>query len=253
VAAALRIAVSALALTFACSPVTGATIEVGPGAGDVQEIVDRANPGDVIHLKPGTHLGQVRMNKPITLEGESGAVLQGPGAGSVVAASAPDTVIRGLIIRGSGTSLAEMDSGVFLEQAASGARVEGNVLEENLFGVYVHGASNAVVQGNQIVGKRDLRMSEAGNGVTVWNAPGAKVLDNDIRFGRDGIYVVSSSKNLFQGNRMRDLRFAVHICMRATAKFVRISRSAIISALRSCFRPGSRSTEMFPNMTSAMA
>ena len=32
-------------------------------------------------------------------------------------------------------------------------------------------------------------MNEAGNGVSVWNAPGAKVLDNDIRFGRDGIFV----------------------------------------------------------------
>ena len=40
--------------------------------------------------------------------------------------------------------------------------------------------------------------------------PGAKVLDNDVRFGRDGIFVIASKNNLFKGNRFRDLRFAVH-------------------------------------------
>ena len=57
---------------------------------------------------------------------------------------------------------------------------------------------------------REGRLNEAGNGVSVWNAPGAKVLDNDIRFGRDGIFSVASRKNVFRGNRFRDLRFAIH-------------------------------------------
>ena len=34
--------------------------------------------------------------------------------------------------------------------------------------------------------------------------------NNDIRFGRDGIFVIASKSNLFKGNRFRDLRFAVH-------------------------------------------
>ena len=40
--------------------------------------------------------------------------------------------------------------------------------------------------------------------------PGAQVLDNDIRYGRDGIFTITSKSNLFSGNRFRDLRFAVH-------------------------------------------
>ena len=53
-------------------------------------------------------------------------------------------------------------------------------------------------------------MNDAGNGVSVWDAPGAKVLDNDFRFGRDGIFSIASRKNVFSGNRFRDLRFAIH-------------------------------------------
>src|SRR5690606_29287777 len=63
---------------------------------------------------------------------------------------------------------------------------------------------------NIIVGRQDLRMNEAGNGVHVWNAPGSQVIGNDIRYGRDGIFVISSKENVFRGNRMRDLRYAVH-------------------------------------------
>ena len=92
----------------------------------------------------------------------------------------------------------------------SGALVEDNRIEGNLYGVYIHGAAEAVVRRNEIIGIRTGRMNEAGNGVSVWDAPGAKVLDNDFRFGRDGIFSIASRKNVFCGNRFRDLRFAVH-------------------------------------------
>jgi len=53
-------------------------------------------------------------------------------------------------------------------------------------------------------------MNSRGNGVYVWNAPGAKVVGNDIRWGRDGIFVNASRNNEFSHNRFADLRFAIH-------------------------------------------
>jgi nitrous oxidase accessory protein len=53
-------------------------------------------------------------------------------------------------------------------------------------------------------------MSEAGNGVSLWNAPGAMIVDNDISLGKDGISTNASKRNVFKGNRFRDLRFAIH-------------------------------------------
>ena len=74
----------------------------------------------------------------------------------------------------------------------------------------MHGAENAVARGNRIVGLQQRRINEAGNGVSIWNAPGARVENNDIRFGRDGIFVITSRRNVFSGNRFSDVRFAVH-------------------------------------------
>jgi nitrous oxidase accessory protein len=146
----------------------------------------------------------------VAVEGEAGAVLVGPGKGSVATIAAPGASLRGLSIRGSGKDLEKMDSGVFIEKTAKGAVVESNRIEGNLYGVYIHGAPEAIVRKNTITGIRTGRMNDAGNGVSVWDAPGAKVLENDFRFGRDGIFSIASRKNVFSGNRFRDLRFAVH-------------------------------------------
>jgi nitrous oxidase accessory protein len=175
-----------------------------------QEIVDHAAEGDVIVLKAGEHRGPIRISRKVTVEGEQGATLIGPGKGSVVTLSAPGALVRGLTIRGSGTNLERMDAGVFVEQSAVGAIVEANRIEGNLYGIYLHGAADSVARGNTIVGIREGRVNEAGNGISVWNAPGAKVLDNSVRFGRDGIYVITSKRNVFSGNRFQDVRFAIH-------------------------------------------
>ena len=171
--------------------------------------MDKAAEGDTIVLLPGLHRGPVRLPRKISLVGERGAVVTGSNQGSVVTILAPEAVVRGLIIRGSGTDLETMEFGIFVEQSATGAVVEDNRLEGNLFGIYLHGAANSVAQRNQITGLRLIHLSEAGNGISVWNATGAKILDNDIRFGRDGVFV-TSRKNVISGNSFRDLRFAVH-------------------------------------------
>ena len=183
---------------------------VAPGPEDLQSILDKAAEGDTIVLLAGPHRGPVCLTRKISLIGEKGAVVTGSNQGSVVTVLAPEAIVQGLIIRGSGADLETMDSGIFVEQSATGADVEDNRLEGNLFGIYLHGAAGSIAQRNQILGLRLVHLSEAGNGISVWNAARAKILDNDIRFGRDGVSVMTSSKNVISGNSFRDLRFAVH-------------------------------------------
>ena len=162
-----------------------------------------------MRLAPGLHLGPIRIDHPLTLQGEPGAVLDGQGQGRTIEVTSPDVTIRGLLIRRSG-STDPMDAAVFLEQSASRAVVAENEIRDSLVGVYVHGAADALVENNRIVGRTDLRVNERGNGVYVWNAPGARVIGNDITGGRDGIFTNASRRNLFRGNRIEGARFAIH-------------------------------------------
>ena len=182
---------------------------VAPGE-PIQPLLDALPAGATVRLAPGRHAGPLRIDRPLALLGEPGAVLAGPGAGSVVVVTAPDVRIEGLEITGSGLDVPAMDSAILLAQTAERARIRSNRLVDNLFGVYVHGAAGSVIENNLIVGRRDLRLSEAGNGVSIWNAPGAQVIGNAISRGRDGIFVKTSSHNLFANNTFEDLRFAIH-------------------------------------------
>ncbi|MCO5100683.1 MAG: nitrous oxide reductase family maturation protein NosD [Burkholderiaceae bacterium] len=182
---------------------------VEPGE-SLQALVDAARPGDTIRLAAGRHAGPVRVDRTIALVGEAGAVLAGTGVGSVLTIAADDVRVEGIEITGSGRDLPAMDSAVLVTRQAKRALVRGNRLVGNLFGVYLHGAAGSMVEGNEIVGRSDLRLSEAGNGVSIWNAPGAQVIGNTIRGGRDGIFVKTSRDNVFAGNTFTQLRFAIH-------------------------------------------
>ncbi|MFB9948227.1 nitrous oxide reductase family maturation protein NosD [Rhizobium puerariae] len=180
------------------------------GGQSLQAVIDTAGAGDLLTLKAGDYAGPIVIRKPLTLAGEAGASVIGDGKGSVITIDAAGVTVRNLAISGSGSDLTALDSGVLATEAAAGTTVEGNVITGNLFGIYLHGAAGSVARGNEIVGMRGERLSEAGNGVSVWNAPGAQVLDNVISYGRDGIATMASKRNVFSRNRFSDLRFGIH-------------------------------------------
>ncbi|MCC5989839.1 MAG: nitrous oxide reductase family maturation protein NosD [Pararhodobacter sp.] len=179
-----------------------------PGA--LAAAIAGASPGDVLILAPGRHDGPVVLEFPITLDGRGEATIDGQGQGDVIRVTGADVTVRGLTLIGSGNEHPVVDSGVKLDRDAERALVENNVMIENLVGVHVFGARDSVVRGNTIIGRRDHRMNDRGNGIYVWNAPGTVIEDNDIRYGRDGVFANASRDNVFRGNLMRDLRFAVH-------------------------------------------
>lgn len=191
-------------------PVGAATLTVDARVDALQSEIATAVPGDVVQLLPGVHKGPLRIGHSLILEGQAGAVVDGGGKGRVITIDAPDVVVRGLIIRGSGDSLATEDGAIFITKKGDRALVEKNRLEGNLIGVNLKGPEDAVVRDNHIEGSQIPRVNDRGNGVQLWNTPGSVVEGNDIRYGRDGIFVTTSHDNAFRNNRFEQLRFAVH-------------------------------------------
>lgn len=181
-----------------------------PGNGTLQAAINTAHSGDTLELQAGVYTGEVIIGRSITVIGQSGSVLDGMGKDDVIRINAPDVVIRGITLRNSGTSLETEDSGIFVTDQGDRALIEDNRFEDNLIGVYLKGPDNAVVRGNVITGSQFHRMNDRGNGIYLWNTPGSRIEANDIRYGRDGIFVTTSRHNTFRNNRFRDLRFAIH-------------------------------------------
>lgn len=187
-----------------------ADVMVAPGEDTLARAVNNAEAGDRLMLKDGHYTGGIILTKSIDIIGDGNSIVTGNDIGSVIQVDAPNVEISGLQLSGSGSSHQTIDSGVQLTKKANGAVIRNNRLEGNLYGIDVHGARNALVENNTIIGRQDRLMNRRGNGVYVWNAPGTQVNGNHIRYGRDGIFVNSSKKNSFNNNRFEELRFAVH-------------------------------------------
>jgi nitrous oxidase accessory protein len=187
-----------------------AVIPVMPGDSTLQSAIDNSTAGDTLELHAGIYGGPVIISHSLSIIGSPDSVIDGKGTGDVVHIDAPEVVIRGVKIRNSGNSLEHEDSGVFVTDRGDRALIEGCFFEGNLIGIYLKGPEDAVVRSNVIVGSQYFRMNDRGNGVYLWNTPGSRVENNDIRFGRDGIFVTTSHHNAFINNNFSDLRFAIH-------------------------------------------
>lgn len=183
---------------------------VAPGTGSLQQAIARAIPGSVLHLKPGIYSGPVVVDKPITVQGTTGSVVESNRQGSVLTLTAPDVTVSGLTIRGSGMSEPDLDSGIHATKTAARARIENNSVRDNLFGITIQGAPAVVVRANHIANRNDLWINFQGNGIQIWNSTGSLFEDNRIEGGRDGVYIHTAHGNIIRNNHFSDLRFAVH-------------------------------------------
>lgn len=199
-----------MALLVFCLPASAGQVRVAPGPGALQMAIAGADPGDVLILAPGRYPGTVGIDKPLSVTGQGDAVIDGQGRGTVVTIAAPDVTLRGLTVTGSGMDGQALDAGIKILKGADRARIEGNRIIGNLHGIDIHGGRDARVAGNTIEGTQGPKMNDRGNGIYVWNSPGAVVEGNSVRWGRDGIFANASREDVFRDNLFRDLRFAVH-------------------------------------------
>ena len=103
------------ALLATTEPNEAATITVGPGQ-SIQAAVNAAAAGDTVRVQAGVHAEQVSITKRLTLQGDSGAVIDGSCSREfgvfIGTPSVTDVVVRGFEIRntrGSGVRIENDD------------------------------------------------------------------------------------------------------------------------------------------------
>jgi len=175
----------------------------------LQSRVDAASPGSTIIVAAGTYHGDVLIDRAVTLVGVGRPTLVGSGAGSVVRVRADNVTIEGFDVDGrEGGSLAWDSAGIHV--AARGAVIRDCRIVRSLFGVYLRAADDVLVERVTIEGIRGRDAGEQGSGIHLWNTRGFRLLDNTIRYSRDGFYVQSSTGGRVIGNRVSDVRYGLH-------------------------------------------
>lgn len=186
-----------------------ATLTARPGD-NLAAIVKAANAGDVVVVERGFYRANLLIDKPLTLRGLHRPTLSGGDRGDTIRVTAPDVTIEGLIVRDSGDSLKDQNAGIYLYPGAHRAVVRNCDLTYNLFGLWIEKADDVLIQHNIITGKRDYDSPLRGNGIQLYNTQRARVLDNNISFVRDALYVDVSHHAIFRGNKLHHSRYGTH-------------------------------------------
>jgi len=183
---------------------------LAPQETDIQAVLDELPAGSTLRLPAGHYRGGLRIDKPLTLVGDPGAVLDGGGEGDVLRISAPDVTVRGLSIIGSGHNLTDMNAGIFVERSADRVTLADNSLDGNAFGVWLDASKAPRVLNNRVRGDPSIRSQDRGNGIHLYAVTGGEIRGNEVWDARDGIYIDTSQNNVLAENVLHDLRYGIH-------------------------------------------
>ncbi|MBB3121497.1 nitrous oxide reductase family maturation protein NosD [Pseudoduganella violacea] len=205
-------AAAALSITVLLADIgsaAAATLVVKPGM-SIAEAVQRAHSGDTVVVERGMYRENLLLDKPITLQGKDKPTISGGGKGDVIRITASDVTLQGLIVRDSGIDQGKQNSGVYVVPKAHRFTIADCDIIYTLFGIWLEQSDDSKVLRNLIVGRRDLMSVHRGNGIQVYNTRRSEIIDNQVSYTRDGIYVDVSSHAVFRGNRIHHVRYGTH-------------------------------------------
>ena len=172
--------------------------------------IEAAAAGDTVTVERGLYEEHLVIAKPLVLKGLGRPTISGGDTGDVIRVKAKDVTIDGLIVRDSGDDLTAQNAGIYVEPGSHRVKVVDCVLAYTLFGIWLEKVDDAEVRGNIITGKRDHPSAQRGNGIQLYDTNRAQIVDNNISFARDGIYVDLSHHARFVGNEIHHLRYGTH-------------------------------------------
>jgi nitrous oxidase accessory protein len=201
-----------LTLALVASPATAQrTIVVAPeGVKTIGEAVRLARPGDRISVARGVYVEPtIVIDRPLTITGDPGAVLDGGRATHILRIEADDVTVRGLAFRNVNASHVEDRAAIRIGEVRR-CRIEDNSIENAFFGIYLAGTTGCQIARNKVAGSS--RSEDAsGNGIHLWTARDVLVEDNRVSGHRDGIYLefVHDSR-VVRNVSTRNVRYGLH-------------------------------------------
>jgi nitrous oxidase accessory protein len=202
-----------LLLAFASPAAAQQTVIVSPGGPvrTVREAVRQVRRGGRIVITAGVYREPtINVDKPVTIVGEKGAVLDGESARQIMTIAADSVTVRGLTFRDVGKSDRE-DWAAIKVVEASDCTIENNRIERGFFGIYLARVSRCRIAHNVLAAVPSGEVT-SGNGIHLWTADHITIIDNEISGHRDGIYFefVHESdveRNVSTGNARYGLHF----------------------------------------------
>ena len=186
----------------------------------VGEALRIVRPGGRVVVRAGVYREPtIVVSRPVTIVGDSGAVLDGENARQIMTVQADDVTIRGLELRGVGTSHVE-DRAAIKVQDATNCVIEDNRFEDTFFGIYLARVDRCRIARNRLRARKG-KESSSGNGIHLWTSNHVTIEGNEIIGHRDGIYLEFVHESDVRDNvSAGNLRYGMHFMYSDDCRYV---------------------------------
>lgn len=184
---------------------------------ELQALVDRAAPGAVVTVVPGTYTGELVIRRPLTLLGKGATLVHREGApGPTLWVAADDVRVVDLAVVGTGEGTRRDHTAVVV--TGHRAVLEGLVVRQAWAGVWIDGARDVTVARLTYRGLADFPFWQRGDGVRASGARGTRLFDLDLQAAADGVYLEETHDTLVRGLRVEEARYGVHVMFGARGR-----------------------------------
>jgi len=149
--------------------------------------------GHTIFVDNGTYYEHIRVNKSISIIGESreSTIIDGSNIGTVVRISAPQVAVRNFTIQSSGSELG--DFGIYFHNVRD-VIIEENIITNTTFGIYVISSDNNTFNKNVVSNNWDA--------IHLLFSNNNHIIANTIENNHFGIGLIESNLNTLSNNTM---------------------------------------------------
>ncbi len=203
---------SAIFFLFSCGQTWAATLYVGKNKAykTITRAIQAANDGDSILVDAGIYREKnLVIPKRIVLKGYGYPVLDGEFKYEVISIKADGVVVEGFKVISSGHSSIN-DMGGIKVYDSKHVTIQGNILEDTFFGIYLQYSSFCTIR-NNVITAHAIEEQQSGNGIHCWKSDSLLIVANTITGHRDGIYFeFVTGSTIWRNDSHNNLRYGLH-------------------------------------------
>ena len=178
--------------------------------GDLQSLIDRAEPWSVVVIPPGTYTGPAVVDKPLRIVGVGYPVIDGRGLGDVLVVNSSHVVVEGLRLVNTDDWYGS-DAAAIKVHEAENVVIRNNIIENSLYGIYLINTRDSLVENNTVKGMFQKPINDRGHCIYLWYSFNVTVRSNKVSDCKDGIYNDHSYNSRVVDNLVYESRYGIHL------------------------------------------
>ncbi len=193
-------------------PAVARTLEVGKGHSysSITAAINIAVDDDSILVYGGVYKeGNIIISKRVYLKGIGYPVIDGQGKFEAITIKVDRVSLEGFKIINTGSTATEDMAGIKLWGVYK-AIIRNNILDNTVWGIYSLQSNNCLIEKNNITAYGKVEQ-QSGNGIHCWKSDSMKIIANNIRGHRDGIYFEFVTNSIiWRNNSQQNIRYGLH-------------------------------------------